>query len=105
MLYAVQMTEHAKGGRAETYLVGVFDTQLAASIALEKTFKKQCDVYCIDESLSDPTQVDTDCSYYNEGKEFSIDIVKYGDVSDEVFGNITEIELNKLNLHIDIDEL
>ena len=98
MLYAVQMTEHAKGGRAESSLVGVFDTQVAASIALYKAFKKVCAEYGIDENLADDTTVDTDCSFYNEGKEFSIDILECGDVNYEVFGEITELELNKMCL-------
>jgi len=103
MLYAVQMTEHAQGSRAETYLVGVFDTKYQASVALHQTFLKQCDVYCVDENLCDETQCDTDSSYYNVDKDFSIDYKQNGEVAGEVFGSITEIELNKTMISLEID--
>ena len=103
MLYAVQMTEHAQGGRAETYLVGVFDTKFQASAALHQAFLKQCDVYCVDENLCNETQCDTDSSYYNVDKNFSIDYKQNGEVAGEVFGEIVQVELNKTMISLEID--
>lgn len=96
MLYAVQITEHPQGGRANSNVVGIYGTHVAASIKLTDVFLEKCEEYGVDKELDNDSQVDTDCSYYNEGKDFSFDVIGYGGVvSDEVFGEICEIELNK----------
>ena len=100
-VFVVHMTEHEMFGRAVTYNVGVFSDRLQASIALGKTFRRQCIIYCVDEDLNDETQCDVENSYYNEGKDFNIDYRRYGEVAGEVYGEIEELEMNKINLEVD----
>lgn len=104
-VFVVHMTEHDLFGRAVTYIVGVFDTRLAASQALEKVFLKQCDIFCVDKELNDETQCDPDNSFYNEGKEFNIDYRRQGALAGEVYGEIEEIEMNRITLYVEEDKL
>lgn len=102
-MFVVKYTEHEQGGRPDSYIIGIFDTRAAANDALSAAFKKACDIYLVDENLSDCLECDPESSYYDEGNGFNIDYRKFGELAGEVFGEIEEVEVNKLHLDLGID--